>query len=72
MKPGESVASPRSMTSAPAGIGRFAPTATIFVPLHQDDPAGLERVGLAVEQPGGLDGDDRRGLGSLGRGRGGC
>ena len=69
MKPGESVASPRSMTSAPAGMARSVPTARIFGPWTRTTAVGLERVGLAVEQPRGLDGDDRRRLGLLGRGR---
>ena len=38
MKPGESVASPRSMTSAPAGMERSVPTARIFGPCTRTTP----------------------------------
>src|SRR6516165_2860345 len=38
IKPGNSVASPRSTTSAPAGIVADAPTATIFPPLTTTKP----------------------------------
>ena len=56
------------------GDGQVGPDGQDLRPLDQDDPVGLERIhlGLAVEQPRGLDGDDRRRLRLLGQGRGGC
>jgi hypothetical protein len=45
MKPGRSVASPSSITSAPAGTGALPPTETIFPSLTTTTP-GVESLSL--------------------------
>ena len=60
MNPGESVASPRSMTLAPSGIGTPAPAADDPRALDQHHSGTHQLVRLAVEEPGGLDRRDGR------------
>ena len=70
MKPGSSVASPRSITRAPGGAE--PPTAHDLVTLYHDDRAVLECRAGAVEHVGGLEDDGLRGCCRRGRGgRGG-
>ena len=68
MMPGSSVASPRSITVAPAGTARPVPTALIAPPSTTTTPFGHSRVLRAVEQARGL--QDRHGGRRLLRGRG--
>ena len=55
----------------PGGDREVRPDGDDLRPLDEDHPIRPQRVGLAVEEPGGLQGDDRRGLRILGRGQGG-
>ena len=66
MKPGQSVASPRSITVAPSGTDSPAPTALMVLPSTITIAFGDQGVGLAVEQTGGLEHDRLRRRGWLG------
>ena len=71
MKPGESVASPRSMTSAPAGMDRSVPTATIFGPCTRTTPLAWSASALPSNSRAALTAMTGGAFGLLGRGRGG-
>ena len=60
MNPGKSVASPRSITAAPAGIVQPRPGRDDLRALDQDDAVAHQLVRLAVEEPRGLEGRDAR------------
>jgi len=55
------VYSDRSMTSAPAGMGKFAPMALNFPASTRITMAGGGGTGIGIDEPAGADREDLRG-----------